>query len=77
MTRFIDTQNRVLEITMIDIPTGLPWEHEFFNVLQLDMHPEEKNAYMVRNIMYLLDEAVDFCKSSTLSTCKFHWHMLY
>lgn len=76
MTRFIDDQNRVLEITMIDLVTNLPWEHIFFNVLQLEMHPEENNAYMVHNIMYLIDEAVAYCKTSTLSTCYFHWRML-
>lgn len=76
MTRFIDNYNRVLEITMIDIPTGCSWEHEFFNVGQLDRHPEEEDIYLVDDIMYLIEEATYYCKTSTLSTCNFHWYRL-
>ena len=76
MTRFIDTQNRVLEITMIDTATNCPWEYDFFEIGQLDRHPEEEDAYMVEDIMYLIDEATEYCKESTQSTCDFNWYML-
>lgn len=77
MTRFVDDQNRVLEITMLDVPTNCPWEYDFFNVWQLERYHEEECTYQVHNIMYLIDEAVSYCKASTLSTCNFRWYMLY
>lgn len=77
MTRFIDICDRVLEITMIDLPTGCSWERDFFNVGELDLHTtEEMTAYIVWDIMCLIDEATNYCKASTLSTCDFHWYML-
>ena len=72
MTRFIDTQNRGLEIAMIDTATNCSWEREFFNVGQLDTHPQEEDAYMVDNIMYLIEEATNYCKENTLSSCYFN-----
>ena len=77
MTRFIDEQNRVLEITMTDVATNCPWEYDFFNTWQLEKYQDEDCTYMVSDIMYLIDEAVDYCKTSTLSTCYFRWYMLY
>lgn len=76
MTRFIDDQNRVLEITMIDVGTGYPWERDFFEVGRIERHPEDNDAYLVEDIMYLIDEATDYCKESTLSTCEFRWYIL-
>lgn len=76
MTRFIDNQNRVLEITMIDSSTNCSWEYDFFEVGQLDRHPEEEDAYMVDDIMYLVDEATEYCKENERSTCDFDWYLL-
>lgn len=76
MTRFIDNQNRVLEITMIDTVTNCSWEYDFFEVGQLDRHPEEEDAYMVEDIMYLIDEATEYCNEVKRSTCDFNWYLL-
>lgn len=76
MTRFIDKENRVLEITMLDNRTNCPWEYDFFEVGMLDRDEDEYDAYKVDDIDYLIDEAVSYCRETEESTCDFNWYYL-
>lgn len=57
MTRFIDTNGKIAEITLIN--NGSEWQDEFFNVGSLSYN-EDSDAYEVEDVDYLIDQANDY-----------------
>ena len=58
MTKFTDN-TRTVQISMTDKSTGCDWEHDFFQVGSLS-YDEEKEAYIVDDVDYLIDQAKDY-----------------
>lgn len=59
MTRFIDKENRIVEITITDRKTRQDMEKDFFEVAELEFD-SNFNAYMVDDIDYLIDRMNDY-----------------
>lgn len=57
MTRFIDNNGKIAEITLIN--NGYEWQDEFFNVGSLSYN-EDSDAYKVEDVDYLIDQANDY-----------------
>lgn len=57
MTRFIDNNGKIAEITLIN--NGYEWQDEFFNVGSLSYN-EDSDAYEVEDVDYLIDQANDY-----------------
>lgn len=59
MTRFIDKENKILEISMIDGRTKCSFERDFFNVGALKYN-EDIDAYKVEDICVLFEAAEEY-----------------
>lgn len=57
MTRFIDHNGKIAEITLIN--NGYEWQDEFFNVGSLSYN-EDSDAYEVEDVDYLIDQVNDY-----------------
>lgn len=57
MTRFIDNNGKIAEITLIN--NGYEWQDEFFNVGSLSYN-EDSDACEVEDVDYLIDQANDY-----------------
>ena len=57
MTRFIDNNGKIAEITLTN--NGYEWQDEFFNVGSLSYN-EDSDAYEVEDVDYLIDQANDY-----------------
>ena len=61
MTRFIDKQGHIAEISLTDKVSGIDWEQDFFEVGRLEQD-EETGCYKVDDVEYLIDYANDYLK---------------
>lgn len=59
MTRFIDKEGKILEISMIDGRTKCSFERDFFSVSTLE-YSKNINAYMVEDVCDLFEAAEEY-----------------
>ena len=66
MTRFIDKESNILEISMLDRRTRCPFERDFYNVGTLEYN-DDIRAYIVANIFYLIETAKNTLRKTLIA----------